>query len=45
MRSSMMSRALWARKWYFREAEGLGRVGVARESVGGVEGGLGKSFR
>jgi hypothetical protein len=44
----MMSRALWARKWYFSDGEGMGRGGVVAAwwvARRGVEGGLGKDFR
>lgn len=47
IRSSIMSRAEWARKWYFREGDGWGRgddVGVWVAWIG-LEGGLGKVLR
>jgi hypothetical protein len=44
--SSMMSRAEWARKWYFREDEGSGRGGAVEGATWiGVDGGLGKVLR
>jgi hypothetical protein len=44
--SSMMSRAEWARKWYFKEGDGSGRGGaVERGTWMGVEGDLGKALR
>ena len=40
-----MSRALWARKWYFKEGEGDGRGFAGGEVCNGVEGGLGNVLR
>jgi hypothetical protein len=47
IRSSIMSRAEWARKWYFRDGDGWGREGDDGLCVAwiGVEGGLGKVLR
>ena len=48
IRSSMISRALCARKWYFSEGDGAGSGGDIAgelETCSGVVGGLGKGFR
>lgn len=45
MRSSIMSRALWARKWYFNADEGAGRGLLGGEGWRGVEDGLANVFR
>ena len=46
MRSSMMSRDEWARKWYFSDGDGEGRgVGACVGGWIGVEAGLGKVLR